>query len=54
MQKISLEWWRKHETMFPIVGFLERRIVGSQIEMERIFSLARINTILKKLLLTIK
>jgi len=48
MQKIYLEWWRKHETMFPIVSFFERRIVGSQIEMERFFSLANIRTNLKK------
>jgi hypothetical protein len=34
-----------HESMFPIVSFCARqilRIVGSQIEIERIFSLARI------------
>ncbi len=34
--------------MFPIVGFLERRIVGSQIEMEIIFSLVRTLNNLKK------
>ncbi len=34
--------------MFPIVSFFERRIVGSQIEMERFFSLANIRTNLKK------
>jgi hypothetical protein len=44
--KCPLEWWRKYETMFPTVAFLERTI-GSQIEMERIFSLARILTNLK-------
>jgi hypothetical protein len=46
--KCPLERWRKHETMFPIVGFLERRIVGSQIEMEIIFSLVRTLNNLKK------
>jgi len=46
--KCLLKWWRKHETKFPIVGFLERRIIGFQIETERIFSLARILTNLKK------
>ncbi len=39
MQKISLEWWRKHEITFPIVGILERRIVGSQIETKESFLL---------------
>jgi len=35
-----LEWWDKHEVMFPIVGFLAWnffKIIGSQIEIERIF-----------------
>jgi hypothetical protein len=43
--KCPLQWWEKHENMFPIVGFCARwilRINGSQIEIVRIFSLARI------------
>jgi len=45
--KCLLQWWQKHETMFPTVGFLARQIlgiVGSQIEIERIFSLAQVLT----------
>jgi hypothetical protein len=43
--KCPLEWWRKHKSMFPIVGFFVRKIlgiVGSQIETKTIFSLASI------------
>jgi hypothetical protein len=43
--KCPFQWWEKHETMFPTIGFLIcqiLRIVGSQIEIERIFSLAGI------------
>ncbi len=43
--KCPLQWWQKHEAMFPIAGFLARQIlgvVGSQIEKERIFSLVGI------------
>jgi hypothetical protein len=39
--KCFLQWWTKHETMFPTIGFLVCqifRIVGSQIEIKRIFS----------------
>jgi hypothetical protein len=35
--KCLLQWWQKHEAMFPIVGFLAQQIlgiVGSQIERE--------------------
>jgi hypothetical protein len=35
-----LQWWEKNESMFPTIGFYARqilRIVGSQIEIERIF-----------------
>ncbi len=42
-----LEWWVKHESLFPIVAFLACQIfgiVGSQIEIERIFSLVEIFT----------
>jgi hypothetical protein len=41
----------EHETMFPTTGFLARhilRIVDSQIEIERIFSLAEIFTNLRR------
>ncbi len=40
--KCLSQWWEKHESMFLIVGFCVKQIlgiVGSQIEMERIFSL---------------
>jgi hypothetical protein len=43
--KWPLEWWRKHKSMFPIVSFLVRKILGiggSQIETKTIFSLASI------------
>jgi hypothetical protein len=36
--KCPLQWWGKHEAMFPIVGFLAHQIlsiVGSQIEIEK-------------------
>jgi hypothetical protein len=49
--KCPLQWWEKHETMFPIVGFLVWQImdiVESHIETKRIFSLARILTNLKR------
>ncbi len=52
--KCPFQWWDKHEAMFPIVRFLTcqiLRIVGSQIETERIFSLARILNNLKRCLL---
>ncbi len=42
---VPFQWWEKHKAMFPIVDFLVCQIfgiVGSQIEIERIFSLARI------------
>jgi hypothetical protein len=41
--KCFLQWWAKYEAMFPIVGVLAWQIlklVQSQIEIERIFSLA--------------
>jgi len=43
--KCRLQWWGKHENMFPTIGFCARqilRIVGSQIKIERIFSLVQI------------
>jgi hypothetical protein len=38
--KCPLQWWQKHESMFPIVGFLVQqilKIVESQIKTKRIF-----------------
>ena len=38
-----LQWWKIHEGQFPTVVFLARQIlgiVGSQIETERVFSIA--------------
>jgi hypothetical protein len=45
------QWWEKHESRFPINGFLAKQILGilgSQIEIECIFSLAKILTSLRK------
>jgi hypothetical protein len=45
------QWWEKHEFKFYVVGFLAKqilRIIGSQIEIERIFSLVGILTCLKR------
>jgi hypothetical protein len=42
--KCPFEWWEKHESVFPIVEFLAYqilKIVGSQIEIEKVFSLVR-------------
>jgi hypothetical protein len=47
----ALEWWRLNEALFPCVGFLARQclgILGSQIETERIFSVASILTNLRR------
>jgi len=49
--KCPLQWWGKHEAMFPIVGFLACQtlgIVGSQIETKRFFSLTCIFTNLRR------
>jgi hypothetical protein len=49
--KNLLQWWVKHESRFPIIGFLANQIlgiIGSQIEIECIFSLARILTSLRR------
>jgi len=49
--KCPLQWWEKHESMFPTFCLCVRqilRIVGSQIVMERIFSLVRILIRLKR------
>jgi hypothetical protein len=49
--KSPFQWWGKDEAMFPIVCFLAYQIlgiVGSQIEIERFFSLTCIFTNLKK------
>jgi hypothetical protein len=43
--KHPLQWWEKHEAMFPTIGFLVHqilKIVGFQIETKRIFSLVGI------------
>ncbi len=48
--KCSLQWWGKHEAMFPTFGFLACQflsIVGSQIEIERSFSLVDMLTNLR-------
>jgi hypothetical protein len=45
--KCPLEWWAKHKSLFPTMAFLVFHIlgiVGSQMEIERTFSLARILT----------
>jgi hypothetical protein len=42
--KCPLQWWEKHENMFPI-GFCVKqilRIIESKIEMNKVFSLIRI------------
>jgi hypothetical protein len=39
--KCPLQWWEKHENMFPTFGFCATQIFGiirSQIEVKRIFS----------------
>ncbi len=49
--KCPLQWWEKHESMFPTSSFCAKQIlgiVGSQIEIEKIFSLARILTSLRR------
>ncbi len=54
--KCPLQWWGKHETMFPTFDFLTHQIlsiVGSQIEQKEIFSLMNILTNLRKCCLTI-
>jgi hypothetical protein len=55
--KCPLQWWHKHEAMFPIVGFLAWQIlgiVGLQIETKRIFFLAIILTNLRRCCLQIE
>jgi hypothetical protein len=45
--KCPLQWWEKHENMFPTIGFCARQIWGIvrfQNETERIFSLIEILT----------
>jgi len=49
--KCPLEWWGKHESLFSIVVFLACqifRIMGLQIEIEKVFSLVGILTNLKR------
>ncbi len=48
--RCPLQWWEKHGSMFPIITFCVGQIlgmVGSQIEIEIIFSLPRILTSLR-------
>ncbi len=55
--KCPSQWWEKHENVFLIVGFCAKQIlgiVGSQFEMERIFSLVGIFTSHKECLLQSK
>jgi hypothetical protein len=49
--KCPLQWWEKHENMFPTIGLCARkflRIVGFQIETKIIFFKTRILTSLKR------
>ncbi len=49
--KFFFQWWEKHESMFPTIGFLAHQIlsiIGPQIEIERIFSLVGEFTNFKK------
>jgi hypothetical protein len=49
--KCLLEWWKKHETMFSIIGFLVKHIleiVNFQIETMIFFPLTKILTNLRK------
>jgi hypothetical protein len=49
--KCLLQWWQKHESMFPVMGFLVHQIlgiVGSQIKIERMFYLSYILANLKQ------
>jgi len=42
--KCLLEWWKKHETIFPIIGFLVKHIleiVNFQIETMKFFPLLK-------------
>jgi hypothetical protein len=49
--KCALEWWEKHESLSPTIGFCVKQIlgiIGFQIEIERIFSLVGILTSFKR------
>jgi hypothetical protein len=55
--KCPLQWWEKHEAMFLTIGFFVREILGivdSQKKFEKIFSLARILTNLRRCHLQLK
>ncbi len=55
--KCPFLWWGKHETMFPIVGFLACQILGivrSQIENKNIFFFDEQTYKPKEVLFTIK
>jgi hypothetical protein len=48
-----LAWWAKHEQQYPNIRFLAHEmmsIVGSQIKIERSFSMSKVITSLKMLL----
>jgi hypothetical protein len=48
--KNHVQWWGKHESKFPIIGFFVKqilRIISSQIETKHIFSFVAILTSLK-------
>jgi hypothetical protein len=49
--KCPLQWCKKHESVFPTIGFCARQIlgiIGSQIETKTIFSILGILTSLKR------
>jgi len=51
--KCIFQWWDKHESMFFIINFLAYPIfdiVGSQIEMQKIFFFVNIYITLKRCL----
>jgi hypothetical protein len=55
--KCLVQWWQKHEAMFPTIRFLAQQIlgiVGSQIKIEMIFYLAETFTNLRRCCLQIE
>jgi hypothetical protein len=49
--KCPMQWWEKHESMFPTISFCVKQILGivvCQIKIKRIFSLVGILTSLKR------
>jgi hypothetical protein len=46
-----VDWWKKHESIFPTIDFLTKKILGivsSQIEIEIIFSLVGVSIDLRR------